>query len=102
MNGYDNIFAIGDAAGVPDATAAWTLNGSAPLVAKNIIKLATAAANGATKAPVLAKGKEKGAHGVMMVPVGTKDGAAMTPLSILGKGMGSSVCQALGWRMRIH
>ena len=40
----------------------------------------------------VAKNKAKGSNGVMMVPIGKKDGAALTPMGILGKGMVSSVC----------
>lgn len=90
--GADGVFALGDAAGGADAKAAWLLPNAAAIVAKNICRLATAAAqakigNKAPVAPVLAEGPKGGFQGILMVPIGKTDGAGLLPFGIVGPWM---------------
>lgn len=77
VEGVERVFALGDCAGGPDAKAAWLLGDVAAIVAHNL-KVAASGA-GAMKT-----GKKDGFKGILVVPIGKKDGAGLLPFGVVG------------------
>lgn len=95
VSGFEeNIFTFGDCAAGPDAKAGWLLDDAAAVVCANIRTLALAslnAANNTLMSPKLKEAPKDGYTGIILIPIGAKDGAGQLPFGVVGPWVTSAI-----------
>jgi len=94
VSGFEeSIFTFGDCAAGPDAKAGWLLDDAATVVCANIRTLALASLTAAKNAlpPKLKEAPKDGYTGIILVPIGAKDGAGQLPFGVVGPWVTSAI-----------